>query len=90
MGKVLRAPAMYDDPQLNAREWYVALENAEDRRAALPGWPMRFSFAKASHRFGPPTLGQHNAEVLAELGVGPDELARLESDGIIGDQMAGR
>ena len=27
-----------------------------------------FSFAKAPHRFGPPTLGQHNAEVLAELG----------------------
>lgn len=90
VGKVLRAPDMYDDPQLNAREWYVPLENAKTGVRRYPGWPMRFSFARSSHRFGPPTLGQHNAEVLAELGVGPDELARLESDGIIGDQMAAR
>ena len=90
VGKVLRAPDMYDDPQLNAREWYIPLENAKTGVRRYPGWPMRFSFAKASHRFGPPTLGQHNAEVLAELGVGPEELARLESEGIIGDQMAGR
>jgi crotonobetainyl-CoA:carnitine CoA-transferase CaiB-like acyl-CoA transferase len=50
---------------------------------------MQFSFARAQHRFGAPTLGQHNAEVLAELGVGPDELARLADKGIVGDRMAG-
>ena len=25
--------------------------------AAIPAWPVQFSFAKAAHRFGPPTLG---------------------------------
>jgi len=90
VGTVLRAGAMYADPQLNAREWYVALENPKTGVRRYPAWPMQFSFAKAAHRFGPPTLGQHNAEVLAELGVGPDELARLEAERIIGDRMASR
>jgi len=90
VGKVLRAPAMYEDPQLNAREWYVALENPKTGVRRYPAWPMQFSFTKVAHRFGPPTLGQHNAEVLAELGVGPEELARLEAEGIIGDRMASR
>lgn len=89
VGAVLRAPDMYDDPQLVARGYYVALDNAKTGIRRYPGWPMQFSFARAQHRFGAPTLGQHNAEVLAELGVGPDELARLADEGIVGDRMAG-
>jgi len=89
VGRVLRAPAMYDDPQLAARGYFVPLENPKTGVRRYPGWPMRFSFAAAPHRFGPPTLGQHNAEVLGELGVGPADLARLEADGIVGTRMAG-
>jgi crotonobetainyl-CoA:carnitine CoA-transferase CaiB-like acyl-CoA transferase len=89
VGRVLRAPAMYDDPQLVARGYFVPLENPKTGVRRYPGWPMRFSFAAAPHRFGPPTLGQHNAEVLGGLGVGPADLARLEADGIIGTRMAG-
>jgi crotonobetainyl-CoA:carnitine CoA-transferase CaiB-like acyl-CoA transferase len=90
VGKVLRAPDMYEDPQLLAREWYVPLENPKTGVRRYPAWPVQFSFAKAAHRLGPPTLGQHNAEVLSEIGVTPDERVRLEADGIIGDRMATR
>jgi len=31
-----------------------------------------------------PLLGEHNAELLGELGLTPDEIARLEVDGVIG------
>ena len=38
----------------------------------------------------PPTLGQHNAEVLSELcGVSADELERLAKEGVIGTRPKG-
>ena len=40
------------------------------------------------HRTPAPLLGQHNHEVLAELGLGDDEIGRLTSDGIIGTAPA--
>ena len=86
---MLRAPDMYDDPQLVARGFFVPLEHAKTGVRQYPGWPMRFSFARESHRLGPPTLGQHNAEVLTELGVAPAEQARLEAEGVIGTRMVG-
>jgi crotonobetainyl-CoA:carnitine CoA-transferase CaiB-like acyl-CoA transferase len=35
-------------------------------------------------------LGQHNNELLTELGLSPDEIAELERDGIIGHAPAAR
>ena len=61
---VLAVPRMYADPQLNARAWFVELDHALAGSRRYPGWPMRFSFTDQHHRFGAPTLGQHNDEVL--------------------------
>ncbi len=69
VGKALQAPVMYDDPQLVARGYYQPLDHAKTGVRRYPGWPMRFSFADAHHRRGAPTLGQHNREILTELGV---------------------
>ena len=35
-----------------------------------------------------PLLGQHNHEVLAELGLTDDEIAELEAEGVIGHRSA--
>jgi crotonobetainyl-CoA:carnitine CoA-transferase CaiB-like acyl-CoA transferase len=48
---------------------------------------VQFSGIPGPHRRGAPTLGQHNAEVLGELGVGPAELDELADAGVIGDHL---
>jgi crotonobetainyl-CoA:carnitine CoA-transferase CaiB-like acyl-CoA transferase len=86
-GTLLRAPAMYDEPQLVARSWYQSLDHPLCGRRRYPGWPMRWSWpGSAHHRSGAPTLGQHNAGILGgDLGLTADDLARLAADRIIGD-----
>ncbi|HSO96852.1 MAG TPA: CoA transferase [Acidimicrobiia bacterium] len=85
--RVLTVPRMFEDPQLTARGYYVELDHARTGRRRYPGWPMRFSFSPAQHRTGAPTMGQHNDEILAELGVSGPDRARLAREGIIGDRL---
>ena len=59
-----------------------------DRKAqhaadAISKGPQRF------HKTPAPLLGQHNREVLSALGLGDDEIADLEQQGIIGTAPAG-
>jgi len=92
---VLAVPRMYSDPQLVARGYYQELPHARTGSRRYPGWPVQFSFTPARpgggaehHRFGSPTLGQHNEEILRDLlGLPTDEIATLEADGIIGTRM---
>jgi crotonobetainyl-CoA:carnitine CoA-transferase CaiB-like acyl-CoA transferase len=89
VARTLAIPEMYDEPQLVARGWYEPHDNRITGTRRYPGWPMRFSFAEHGHRWGPPTLGEHNAAVLSErLGLSPAEIDGLVADGLIGDRMA--
>jgi len=87
VARVLTVPKMITDPQLSARGFYVELDHAKTGIRRYPGWPTQFSFTRDQHRYGAPTLGQHNREVLTELGLSADDIATLESDGVIGDRM---
>lgn len=84
--KILTAPEMYDDPHLAAREFYQYLPHALMGPRRYPRFPMRESPGlRGAHRFGAPTLGQHNREILmGELGLTEAELAELERKEVIG------
>jgi formyl-CoA transferase len=49
----------------------------------LVGSPVRFDGVRADSDLPPPELGEHTSDVLASLGVAPDEAARLRSNGVI-------
>jgi crotonobetainyl-CoA:carnitine CoA-transferase CaiB-like acyl-CoA transferase len=95
VGATLRAPDMYDEPQLLARGWYQAFDHPLCGTRRFPGWPVRWSWPSSSpvpghHRRRAPTLGEHNAEILAgELGVPPSELTRLAAERVIGEWPVG-
>jgi formyl-CoA transferase len=50
----------------------------------LVGSPVRMDGARADSDLPPPALGEHTEEVLAGLGVAPDEAARLRAEGAVG------
>jgi crotonobetainyl-CoA:carnitine CoA-transferase CaiB-like acyl-CoA transferase len=75
-------------PQLEHRGYYQWLAHPHTGRARYPGLPF-VGLADGRPRRPPPTLGQHNRQVLAgELGIAPEELARWEREGIIGTRPA--
>jgi crotonobetainyl-CoA:carnitine CoA-transferase CaiB-like acyl-CoA transferase len=45
--------------------------------------PVSEAGARAELRFAPPLLGEHTDAVLAELGYGSDDIARLRDDGAV-------
>jgi len=86
--EVIAAEQMYDVPQLDTRGYYEDFEHAITGWHRYPGWPFRISPGPARHhRCAPPTLGQHNNEILSGLGLSRDELAALRRDRVIGERV---
>ena len=50
-------------------------------KAIAPPWHLHDN--DTSMRHPPPTLGQHTKDVLSEVGVSPNEIKRLRSNGVI-------
>jgi crotonobetainyl-CoA:carnitine CoA-transferase CaiB-like acyl-CoA transferase len=79
-------------PQLWSRHFLQSVEHPLTGIELHPTHPFRFASwrAMSSIRTAAPTLGQHTEEVLAEMGVAPDELKRLSERGVIGTVLARR
>jgi crotonobetainyl-CoA:carnitine CoA-transferase CaiB-like acyl-CoA transferase len=85
VAKVMQPHRQTELDQLAFRGFFEELEDPVNGRAKLSTVPMRFSGGPGLfHTHSAPTLGQHNHEVLAELGLTASEIADLEADGIIG------
>ncbi len=69
-------------PQLNARDWFEEIEHPElGDTLRYPGPPYRLSETPWRVDRRAPLLGEHNAEVLSELGYTGDEKEALFSSG---------
>lgn len=55
----------------------------------VPGLPFRLTSVSRWIRTPAPTLGQHNTEVLEEIGYTDEKIARLERGGVVGTLPAG-
>jgi crotonobetainyl-CoA:carnitine CoA-transferase CaiB-like acyl-CoA transferase len=78
------------NPQLEHRRFFQVMEHPVTGETRYPGLPMAFSgLERHLHASPPPTLGQHNDEILGgELGLSPDELRGLRERKIIGERPA--
>jgi benzylsuccinate CoA-transferase BbsE subunit len=65
------------DPQLEARDFWQTVAVDGEVGLPFPGGSMLFDGVRPTLRRAAPRLGEHNAEIYAEIGVGPGELAGL-------------
>src|SRR5450432_2525617 len=86
---VARLPIeLLQDPQLHARGFIQEIDRGFIGKHPQPSMPFRESEKPFAIRSAPPTLGEHNREILAGmLGLSDAEIDQLACDGIIGTAM---
>ena len=81
-GRVRSIRDAVSDPWATGRKAVVDVGTGE-APLLVPRSPFRFSAAEAGTAGRPAWQGEHNRQVLAELGYGDDDVAALESEGVL-------
>ena len=82
-GKINSVAEALDDPHTAARDMIETVEHRTIGALKMLGIPFKFSETACSVRRPPPTLGQHNEEILGELGLDDKAIAELHQAKVI-------
>ena len=81
---VLTIPEMLAHPQVQARNLVVNVPKPDGGVQRQIGSPFKFSEGDAEYRWVGTAVGEHTAEILAEIGYNEGEIGRLRTSGISG------
>ncbi|MEE8421343.1 MAG: CaiB/BaiF CoA-transferase family protein [Dehalococcoidia bacterium] len=85
-GPVYELDEVFEDPQVIHNEMVLEAEHPAYGTVKLTGFPVKLSDTPATLRISPPTVGQHNEEVLREFGYSDDEIRALQEDSVVGSE----
>ena len=71
------------DPQAFANNYFIEVDHPTMGRTRMVGFPWDFSETPASWRREAPKLGQHNEEILLDLGYTKEEIEQLKQAGVM-------
>jgi crotonobetainyl-CoA:carnitine CoA-transferase CaiB-like acyl-CoA transferase len=74
---------IFNDPHLRSRALVIAATHPRAGNVKMVRNPILFDEDGPDLRRVAPLLGEHTAEVLAEIGFSPEQTLRLESDGVV-------
>ncbi len=80
---IYEVPDIFADPHFQARESFTTVDDAVLGPLRLVNVVPRLSATPGRVTSTGPKLGQHNAEIYADLGLSDDEIAALAHDGVI-------
>lgn len=84
----VRAPSTaIDAPEVRARDMVKTMAHPTAGEISLIGSPLKFSDTPVIEPTAPPLLGEHSAEILAELGYDAAQIAQWTKDKIVGKQI---
>jgi crotonobetainyl-CoA:carnitine CoA-transferase CaiB-like acyl-CoA transferase len=83
------ARIQYKHPQFQARGFHEDVDHPIVGIHPVVRPPFRFATIDRWNRTPCPTMGQHNAEILSEVGITAEQLAQLEADEVIGTKPKG-
>ena len=82
-GAINSVSDVFQDPQVRSRGMLRQVPHPLGVDVPQLASPMRFGSASGAAAGAPPTLGQHSAEILGELGYSPQDIAGLRAKGAI-------
>lgn len=88
-GPILAMDAVYEDPQARARKMAVETRRRDGGTERHIGVPVKLSRTPWAVRSAAPELGEHSDAVLAEYGIGAEEIASLREAGIVSGPSRG-
>jgi crotonobetainyl-CoA:carnitine CoA-transferase CaiB-like acyl-CoA transferase len=80
---VAKPADLFEDPHLLASAGLLDVLMPNGLRTRLPRLPIELAGRRPGLRRQPPRLGEHTREILLDLGLGADEIARVARRGII-------
>ena len=84
VGPINKTSDVVADEQVKARDMFLPIDHPNVPDLRVPNSPIKLQGTPARLRRPPPLLGQHNDEVLAELGYAAADIAVLKNAGVIG------
>ncbi|MEW6202425.1 MAG: CaiB/BaiF CoA-transferase family protein [bacterium] len=74
---------VFVDPHILSREMLVEVEHPSLGAIRQVGIPLKFSRTPGEIRTPPPGFGEHTEEILKEIGIGDEEMAKLKEENVI-------
>src|SRR5476651_2610614 len=81
--RIYSAEDMFSDPQFLAREMFIQAKLPDGKAFKMPGIVPKLSETPGSSEWVGPELGEHNHQVLGNLGYDAAQIARLRESGAI-------
>ncbi|AUH32330.1 CaiB/BaiF CoA transferase family protein [Paracoccus tegillarcae] len=83
-GEVKDLAQVFADPQIAAQDMVIEADWQDGPSLKMPGFPVKLGTTPCTVHRPVPRLGGHTAEILAEVGFAPDQIAALVQAGAVG------